>query len=70
MYIDIYLWDVANEMKSGKIVCCTDRQKGDTFYLNGLTAQEYYLFMDEAMRDQTNRFKFFTYKKKEAEQDA
>ena len=70
MYLDIYPWEVADKIKSGEVVCCTDRQKGDNFYLNGMTASEFFMFMQDAENDQTNRFKFYTYEKKEDKQDA
>jgi hypothetical protein len=70
MYRDIYAFEVADKMKSGMVVCCTDRLKGDTFYMNGLTASEFFMFMKDAEADQTNRFQFYTYEKKEDEQDA
>ena len=69
MYHNLYAFDVSEAIRSGKIVCCTDRMKGDTFYLNGMNAQEYHMFMAEAMRDRTNRFDFYTYEKEE-KQDA
>ena len=70
MYLDVYPWEVADKIKSGAVVCCTDRMKGDNFYLNGMTASEFFMFMQDAEKDQTNRFKFYTYEKKEVEQDA
>lgn len=70
MYYTIYCWNVFDKLKDGKLVCCTDRMKGDNFYLNGMTASDFFMFMQDAEKDQTNRFKFYTYEKKEAEQDA
>ena len=70
MYLDIYPWEVSEKMKSGMVVCCTDRMKGENFYLNGMTASEFFMFMQDAEKDQMNRFKFYTYDKKEDEQDA
>ena len=32
MYRDIYTWNVMDEIEKGKLVCVTDRQKGENFY--------------------------------------
>ena len=40
MYRDIYTWNVMDEIEKGKLVCVTDRQKGENFYCNGMTVND------------------------------
>ena len=73
MYLDIYPFEVIEKICAGYIVNCTDRQKGETLYVNGMNVHEYAELLMLAEKDKTNRFKFFIYDKtgeKDGEKDA
>lgn len=71
MYHDVYVWNVLDEIKNGKIVCCTDRQKGDNLYCNGMVVADLFELLAKADADKTKRFQFYFYDEvKEVKQDA
>ena len=72
MYHDVYVWNVLDEIKKGKLVCCTDRQKGDNLYCNGMVVSDLFELLAKADADKTKRYQFYYYDdcEKEAEQDA
>ena len=72
MYRDIYTWNVMDEIEKGKLVCVTDRQKGENFYCNGMTVNDLIELLRAAKEDKTNRYQFYCYDdgEKEDEQDA
>ena len=69
MYREIYAFDVMNYLKSGQVVNVTDRQKGETLYINGMTMNEYASLMKEAENDKTGRFNFYGYEKEDEHAD-
>lgn len=69
MYYTIYCWNVFDKLKDGKLVCCTDRQKGENFYCNGMVVSDLLDLLYAAKDDKTERYQFYYYEK-EAEQDA
>lgn len=72
MYISVYEWNVLDKIKDGKLVCCTDRQKGDNVYCNGMVVSDLLDLIAAAKADTTERFQFYYYEEinKEVEQDA
>ena len=72
MYRDIYAWSVIDEIEKGKLVCVTDRQKGENFYCNGMAVNDLIELLKAAKEDKTKRYQFYVYdeNEKEAEQDA
>ena len=72
MYHDIYTWNVMDEIEKGRIVCVTDRQKGENYFCNGMTVNDLIELLKAAKEDKTNRFQFYYYDdgEKEDEQDA
>lgn len=65
MYIKIYPFDVMTYLKSGHVVNVTDRQKGETLYVNGMNMNEYASLMKEAEADKTGRFDFYVYEQED-----
>jgi hypothetical protein len=71
MYYDVYYWNVLDEIKNGKLVCCTDRQKGENFYCNGMVVTDLFNLIAQADADKKKRFQFYYFEeKKEVEQNA
>ena len=68
MYRDIYDFHVLDEIKKGMLVCCTDRQKGENFYCNGMTVSDLIELLMQAEADKTNRFQFYTYVEQKKEE--
>lgn len=66
MYRDIFVFEVMQYIKTGQVVNVTDRQKGETLYVNGMNVQEFAELIMQAENDETNRFKFYVYESKEA----
>ncbi len=67
MYQDIFTWEILGKIKSGQIVNVTDRMKGETLYVNGMTVNEFAELMNEAENDKIGRFQFYVYEKQEGE---
>ena len=67
MYQDIFTWEILGKIKSGQIVNVTDRMKGETLYVNGMTVNEFAELMNEAENDKICRFQFYVYEKQEGE---
>lgn len=65
MFMCIGLWEIMNYIESGDIVSCTDRQKGETFYVNGMVVSDYAELIKAAKADKISRYEFFVYMKKE-----
>ena len=67
MYRDIYTWNVMDEIEKGKLVCVTDRQKGENFYCNGMTVNDLIELLRVAKEDKSNRYQFYYYDECEKE---
>lgn len=65
---DVYYFHVMDVIKRGQVVCCTDRQKGDNFYCNGMIVTDLIQLISDAGEDKTNRYQFYTYTIKEVEE--
>ena len=63
MYQDIFTWEILGKIKAGQIVNVTDRMKGETLYVNGMTVNEFAELMNEAENDKIGRFHFYVYTK-------
>ena len=66
MYRDIFVFEVMQYIKTGQVVNVTDRQKGETLYVNGMNVHEFAELIMAAESDETNSFKFYVYERKEA----
>ena len=69
MYKDIYDFNVLREIESGALVCCTDRQKGENFYCNGMIVSDLIAMLKDADADQTNRYQFYKYIEPEQDEE-
>lgn len=67
MYNDVYVWNVIDEIAKGRLVCVTDRQKGENYFCNGMIVSVLVELIKSAKDDDTNRYQFYYYSEKEAE---
>ena len=63
MYRKIYAFEILERLEDGLLINCTDRQRGETFFLNGMTVTDCLALIAEARADNTNRYDFFVYEK-------
>ena len=67
MYRDIFACEVMQYLKTGQVVNVTDRQKGETLYVNGMNVREFAELIASAENDNTNRYKFYVYEEENNE---
>ena len=67
MYRDIFACEVMQYLKAGQVVNVTDRQKGETLYVNGMNVREFAELIASAENDNTNRYKFYVYEEENNE---
>lgn len=70
MYREIYTWNVMDEIEKGKLVCCSDWQKGENLFCNGMTVNDLIELLRSAKYDKSNRYHFYYYEEENNEKDS
>lgn len=69
MYKELYHWNVMDEIEKGKLVCCSDWQKGENHLCNRMTVNALFDMIRSARDDKSNRYHFY-YEEESNEKDS